>query len=554
MQGAANNIPKTQLDHWLHAIDALADSLYSDIIFTIQLPGKQKTYLKNRTSHSRIHRHSDYTHLVDGLCYEAIQSGQIISDTIALIDFEPSKKISEHVSSSIAIFWPGFTALGSICVFKDRATPFSLADNNLLIQLKHRVQNDLLIIDQQKIIAQQQRQLESLSKNISSIKSETQLNQQSKSNFLTFVSHEIRTNLNGVLGTAHLLKDCTLDEEAERYIQIINASSDSLLTLLNDMSDYSKIELGRFHLDYQAFNLDALLNELISTYQNNDRQKNINLSLDKQDDDSLWFLGDSIRIRQIITNLLSNAFNYTSQGSITIERQFTPQKNIKILIHDTGKGLSESEQQYIFGDQGALDFGRSFNAENTKLSLAICKQLTELMHGEIGVYSNEGFGSTYWLQLPLIQIKTDPTAEKPVPNQRHKPLKILVAEDNEINLMVLEGFLKKLHQTAIYAKDGKQALDIYMQHSHEGEPFDLILMDCEMPQVNGLECSRAIREYEQRNQHKRTNIVALSAHAAGDFKQSCLEAGMDRHISKPIQMNSLEEVLWLLSKSESPIL
>ncbi|ARN75515.1 hybrid sensor histidine kinase/response regulator [Oceanicoccus sagamiensis] len=513
--------------------------------------------------------------------------------------------------------------------------------------------------------------------------SEARLESRSKSDFLATMSHEIRTPMNHVLEKTELMKSTKLSDQQTQYLNTIERSSQSLLSIINDLQDFAKIEAGQMALDVASFNLETLLDDCISTFSLRAMEKKINFIADLEPGIEPVLKGDATKLRQIILNLLSNAFKFTEQGDILLKVSSTSKTSIncvelKFEIQDSGIGLTKAEQQRLFTPFQHADETTYGRYGGSGLGLAIGKQLAELMDGTIGVSSEAGHGSTFWFTARLLidehpdssllrekssklagqrlllldpnpvsadiiarllsswkmdvvtatdvdhaqqqlsraleeqqpftvilaeyqleggnslalaqQIQTNHKdcnfvlmatsrklgsstelseagieimLEKPVtnallhdaltqaivpPQQKAqqeaaiavstKTLTVLLAEDNQVNQLVIQGLLKKLNIIPDIAANGLQAL-----HHYEQNDYDLILMDCEMPEMDGYEASHQIRAKEQQSGQSKVTIIALSAHARSDHKARALEAGMDAYLTKPITLNDLINAL-----------
>lgn len=511
---------------------------------------------------------------------------------------------------------------------------------------------------------------------------------QAKSDFLATLSHEIRTPMHGVLGVTELMKDTELDDQQTHYLNTIEHSGKALLSIINDLQDFAKIEAGKLELEVLSFNLETLVDDCISTFALRAVEKNINFLADLDPEIDPVLRGDPTKLQQVILNLLSNAFKFTEHGDILLVIRSTgkPAVNsveLKIEVHDSGIGLTEEEQQRLFTPFQHVDESTYGRYGGSGLGLAISKQLVELMDGEIGVNSIAGEGSCFWFTARLLtdeqpdaslikakssllvdkrllliepqqtsadiicrqlrswQLKVDHCSDaeqafkqanqedydivlseyhlgdsdgltlakhlreaqhfqgkfilmassRHLKNQQElmdcgiklileKPIthallhdiltralttssvdtkepteqqpntiagtKTLVVEDNHVNQMVVNGLLKQLGIEADFASDGLEALSRY-----ERGDYDLILMDCEMPEMDGYEASSQIRARERRNGRPAVVILALSAHARSDYQQRATEAGMNGYLTKPITLGDLSQAIKQYMRAES---
>jgi len=371
-----------------------------------------------------------------------------------------------------------------------------------------------------------------------------------KSDFLATMSHELRTPLNGILGMAQMLQLPNVDEDARRdYARTILNSGQSLLRLLNDILDLSKVEAGCLALDHSVFDLKQLVADTTLAFEELAQSKGLTLETRYCHLRSSHYLGDPLRLRQMISNYLGNAIKFTSQGKVVLEvgevstDGKTPQ--LEFSVSDTGIGIAPEKQSLLFKPFSQADNSTTRQFGGTGLGLSIVARLAELMKGEVGLESNVGIGSRFWFRAatePQASLPTVDVAQMKPPGTALSG-RILVAEDNPVNRAVAKALLKSQGLEADFVEDGQAALEAVMR----GPAYDLILMDVQMPVMDGQQATRRIRDWEVSQGARRGNIVALTAGAFEDDKRRCADAGMDDFLAKPIELASLVALLsrWL---------
>ncbi len=379
-----------------------------------------------------------------------------------------------------------------------------------------------------------------------------------KSEFLANMSHEIRTPMNGVIGMADLLLKEELTGRQRQRVEVINTSAEALLALIDDILDLSKIEAGKLSLKDVDFPLRDTLKRVIKLLFPRAENKGISLDLEIADELPDWLFGDAARISQVLINLVGNAIKFTSVGRILVRAVPSPKEGklwVRFTVEDTGIGIAPEIQERLFDPFMQAEGSSNRRFEGTGLGLTISKKIVEdLMKGEIGVWSELGHGSTFWFTIPLpegsrptdsgwlraqeaVASSTSPAMAK----RRREKFRLLVVDDSTINLMVAVGQLTELGYPSDTVSTGREALDLL-----DRERYDLILMDCQMPELDGYETTRRLRIREQ-GSGGHLPVIAVTAHAMKGEREKCLAAGMDDYIAKPFRTESLGMILdrWL---------
>ena len=358
---------------------------------------------------------------------------------------------------------------------------------------------------------------------------------EAKARFLTVVTHELRTPMNGVLGMTDLALSTRLTSEQREYLLSVRSSGETLLALLNDLLDLTKIEANAMELSVRAFNirdciLDALRPVIILI-----RDRQLEFDYYVAEDIPELLIGDAMRLRQILINLLGNAAKFTDEGRITlaVERRSDDDSSLLLLfrVHDSGVGIAYEQQEAIFEPFHQADSSATRRHGGAGLGLSIARQLVALMGGMLWVESDPGEGSTFYFTARL------GLAPK-VQDSEPEILDILLVEDNLVNQRVAEALLRRQHHRVVVARNGVEAVEAF-----EAATFDLILMDLLMPEMDGLEATRQIRMIEASTGHLRTRIVAMTASNESGDRERCADAGMDDFLPKPVDARQLYTVL-----------
>lgn len=360
-----------------------------------------------------------------------------------------------------------------------------------------------------------------------------------KAEFLANMSHELRTPLNSIIGFSRLLAESTgLSDIDRRYSEIVSTSSEGLLRLVNDVLDFSSLEVGRVILERRAFALDAALSRCLDSIRLEADRKGLTLSLVVEGPLVSRHFGDEMRINQIALNLASNAVKFTESGSVTIRVKASPRKalqqSVLIEVEDTGIGIPQDKLPALFGRFVQVDSSINRRFGGSGLGLAISRHLAERMGGRIGVRSIEGRGSTFWLELSLdvhLETAVDPSVVQPVTVSQALGLRILVVDDVDLNRELIVAHLAASQHVVETAADGTVAVEMIKR-----QPYDLVFMDVQMPGLNGLDATRMVRQIDGR---KGTPVIALTAQALASQIEACLAAGMNDHLAKPFRLEAL---------------
>jgi signal transduction histidine kinase/ActR/RegA family two-component response regulator len=370
-----------------------------------------------------------------------------------------------------------------------------------------------------------------------------------KSEFLANISHEIRTPMNGIIGMTEIALSSSRDDDQKDCLRLVKVSSDSLLAIINDILDFSKIEAGKLDLDLVDFSIRELLGDTIQSIKIVAKKKELALGFDVADGVPEWMRGDPLRLRQILVNLLGNAIKFTAKGSVQVSLACDPafaaagkEVQLHFAVRDTGIGIPIEQQKHIFEPFRQADGSTSRKYGGTGLGLTICSHLAAMMGGRIWVESRPGCGSVFHVTAVLARAEQKAVAPAAEPGNSAETttggkLHILLAEDNAINQTLAVRLLQRSGHSVVCANDGRQALEAFGR-----EHFDLVLMDVQMPYMDGFEATSEIRRVEGAVA-KHTPILALTANAMKGDRERCLAGGMDGYVAKPIRPQQLFDAI-----------
>jgi signal transduction histidine kinase/CheY-like chemotaxis protein len=449
------------------------------------------------------------------------------------------------IRGGISVSFPVSGSSGNIAIYIGHATVYLVGLLGLLFGTR------LLFASQQKLVSAMQK-ADAASK--------------AKSDFLANMSHEIRTPMNGILNMLDLALDTKLSAEQQRLLHIAKQSSDGLLGILNDILDFSKIEAGRLELKCHAFCLASVLNDVINTFLVRAAEKSIQLRYELSPKISEVLVGDPLRLRQILMNLVSNGIKFTNDGMVVVKARLESAADTQIVVHftvnDTGVGIPKDKQEKVFSSFCQADNSITKQYGGTGLGLTICRQLVHLMGGRIWLESQPGQGSNFHFSIPFsVASQEEVTAcqiRETAPEKHHlvPSLKILLVDDNELNRLVASMMLTKAGAHIRSAVNGLEALRFLAR-----EHFDLVLMDMQMPIMDGLTATVMIRRAEagesvpdeehldvfcelaEKIRHQHVTIVAMTANAFDGVKEECLAAGMNDYLVKPFKLADLDEII-----------
>ncbi len=363
-----------------------------------------------------------------------------------------------------------------------------------------------------------------------------------KSEFLSTISHEVRTPLNAVMGMTELLQATHLNAEQRDYLRTLQGGNESLLAIINDMLDFSRLEAGAFRLAEEPFALGAVIEQAVAIWRPQAEGKGLALRCNIGAEGETWLRGDGARLRQVLGHLLANAVKFTDVGEVEVTVRRMPSSADKgrflLRVRDTGIGIAAEDQKRLFQPFTQVDGSSTRRHGGTGLGLAFCRQVMTLMGGAIGFSSLERAGSTFWIEVALPEVRKQ--AARPVADPAHGGAgrRVLLVEDNETNQKVARLLLEKMGYSVAVAGHGREALE-----KLRSGRFALVLMDCQMPVMDGYEASRRIRAGEAGKEYVDVPIFAQTAYARQEDRDKCLESGMSDHLSKPLRSAELERLL-----------
>jgi signal transduction histidine kinase/ActR/RegA family two-component response regulator len=396
---------------------------------------------------------------------------------------------------------------------------------------------------QRKVRAQLEVAVEERTRDLTAARARAEQASRVKSEFVANISHEMRTPLNAVIGFTHLALEMAAQPDVVEYLRNVDLSAKGLLNLINDILDFSKMEAGRVEIVPVAFALRPFIADVTSILGREASRKKLELKNVVEDSAPDWVFADQGRLRQVLVNLLGNAIKFTSRGAVTLQVSHSANQ-LKFAVSDTGIGIPPDKQDTIFEAFQQADNSTSRRYGGTGLGLTISKKLVKSMGGQLLLASELGRGSTFWFSIEAPAASAPVRMARPLKEKPARPMKILVVEDNRVNQRLILALLRKRGHTTAVAGNGVEALAAI-----ERDSFDLVLMDIQMPEMDGLEAVRRVRKAEAIT-GLRLPVVAMTARAMAGDREAILAAGMDDYLEKPVQMERLDAVLCWVSSAE----
>ncbi len=396
-------------------------------------------------------------------------------------------------------------------------------------------------------VAERTSELNKLTNQLASAKDAAEAASEAKTQFLARMSHEIRTPMHAVMSMTGFVLKTDLTDKQREYLQVIQVSAENLLAIINDILDFSKIEAGKMEIETIDFDLHNTLQTVIKNHQPFAEKKQIYLKITVSEDTPRFVNGDPVRFSQVLSNLITNAIKFTDKGGVNVYVKQSQNGKISFSINDTGIGIPEAKIEHIFESFMQADSSTTRKYGGTGLGLPISKQLVELMGGEIKATSRQGMGSSFFFTIAFsrAEFKEQPSvAYEQTPHgdgQPIKELKILLAEDDPVNVKVAGVFISEIGWTMAHAENGMEALRMLSE-----QKFDTVLMDLSMPDMDGLEACNRLRNGEAGEINRNVPVIAMTAHAFSGIREKCLKAGMNDYISKPVDFSRLKDIILYL--------